>query len=86
MPELHGEEMTIAALRGDPVGNIGVIINGHLGEIAQHFKPGAKLTLLVRAPSHPDGSRDALQTNEANLNDVIRAIEIMRDQHGGSRR
>lgn len=48
-------------------------IEYHLNQIAAFFKPGVKLTLLVR---HPDieGDADALLTNDT-LPEIIAAIE-----------
>ena len=48
-------------------------VQWHLDEIERLFKPGVKITLLVRTPSHPDGSRDFLMTND-RVGDAIAAI------------
>ena len=48
-------------------------VQWHLDEIERLFKPGVKITLLVRTPSHPDGGRDFLMTND-RVGDAIAAI------------
>lgn len=48
-------------------------IQWHIDEIEKLFKPGAKITVLVRAPSHPDGSRDFVMTNDI-INEAISAL------------
>lgn len=40
------------------------IISAHLSEISGLFVSGTKFTLLARQPSHPDGSRDLVVTND----------------------
>lgn len=44
----------------------------HLSEIAEYFKSGVKLTLLVRTPGDDDA--DFILTND-DLDEVIKAIE-----------
>jgi len=41
--------------------------------------PGAKMTLLVRRPEAPDGSRDIVITDD-NLASVLAALRIRRDE------
>lgn len=50
-------------------------ISGPLAEIQDLFKPGVKVTLLVRTPGFPDGARDVLVTDEDDLELVIAAIQ-----------
>lgn len=59
----------------DLLANASEIASEKLSEIAALFKPGARLTLLVRTPGYPDGSRDFVLTNDA-LVDAIAALEI----------
>ena len=47
----------------------------HLAAIQALFKPGVKVTLLVRTTTHPDGSRDFILTDD-DLNEAIKAIRI----------
>lgn len=39
---------------------VGMLIESHLNDIAKLFKPGVKITLMVRTPGHP--ARDLLMT------------------------
>lgn len=57
-------------------------IEHHLNQISAFFKPGAKLTLLVR---HPDieGGADALLTNDT-FPEIVAAIERRRAQEEGT--
>jgi hypothetical protein len=57
------------------VQSVGEQIGDLMDEILTFFKPGAKITVLVRAPDYSDGSRDMLLTNDA-LDKVIAAIEF----------
>ena len=50
-------------------------IERRLQYIAGFFKPGAKLTLLVRRPEAPDGSQDMVVTDD-DLAEAIKALEI----------
>jgi hypothetical protein len=47
----------------------------HAEEIAQMFKPRVLVTILVRSPAFPDGSRDLVVTADT-LPKVLRALEI----------
>jgi hypothetical protein len=49
----------------------------HLDQIQQLWNPGMKVTLLVRSPDHPDGSRDFMLTDD-QIPDVIAALEILK--------
>ena len=51
----------------------------HMDEILKNFKPGAKITVLVRRPEHEDGSQDFLMT-EDDLDKAIAAITKVRGQ------
>lgn len=53
-------------------------IEHHLNQIAAFFKPGAKLTLLVRHPGI-EGDADALFTNDT-FPEIVAAIERRRAQ------
>ena len=46
----------------------------HLEQIAKLFKPGMKITLVVRNPDEPDGEQDTLLTDDT-IPEVIRALE-----------
>lgn len=46
------------------VQEVGEIVGGYLNEMARLFRPGAKLTLLVRRPEKPDGSQDFVLSND----------------------
>ena len=35
-----------------------------MDQILARFKPGAKITVYVRQPDYPDGSRDLVTTND----------------------
>jgi hypothetical protein len=50
--------------------------------ILKEFKPGAKITILVRRPPS-DGSQDYVLTSEADLREAIRALEIRRENRDG---
>lgn len=50
-------------------------IADRLADIADMFKPGAKLTLLVRHPDYPNGDRDVVITDDS-LAAVIDALRI----------
>lgn len=39
-------------------------IAAHMDAIVALFKPGVKITVVVRTPSHPDGSRDLVMTDD----------------------
>jgi hypothetical protein len=50
------------------------VIADCMDDIMKCFKPGMKITVLVRAVGYPDGSRDLLMTDD-QLPFVVRAIE-----------
>ena len=54
---------------------VGDRIAGHLNEIKRLFKPGVKVTVLVRTLSHPDGTRDLVMTDDT-IADAIKALSI----------
>jgi hypothetical protein len=58
-------------------------ISDHMFAIQTLFKPGMKITLLIRAPDHPDGSRDLLMTDD--LIDEAVAAMLRRKREGVSR-
>lgn len=47
----------------------------HMDKILGYFKPGRKITVLVRSPEHPDGSQDFVLTNDT-LDETIAALTI----------
>lgn len=54
---------------------VGEIVMECMDEIARHFRPGVKVTVIVRTPTHPDGSRDMVVTAD-ELPAVIAALKI----------
>jgi hypothetical protein len=48
----------------------------HLAAIQAMFVPGAKVSLLVRHPSHPDGTRDFYLTDDT-IPEVIAALHLL---------
>lgn len=59
------------------VQRVGREIQWHLGEIAELFKPGVKLTFLARHPDSPYGTADMVLTDDT-LFEAIAALEIRR--------
>lgn len=51
------------------------VVAGHMEKIVACFKPGVKITVLVRTPAFPGGERDFLMTDD-DLGEAIKAIEI----------
>lgn len=51
----------------------GEMVADLLDEVKKLFKPPMRLTLLVRMPDHPDGSRDFILTDD-NLDEASKAI------------
>lgn len=49
-------------------------IGDHMDEILSLFKPGHKITVLVRSPQQPDHSGDLMMTNDT----IENAIEALR--------
>lgn len=62
---------------GELLDNAQRTVAGHMEAIVACFKPGVKITVLVRTPSHPDGARDFLMTDD-DLGEALKAIEIRR--------
>lgn len=54
-----------------------VEVAGRMDQILALFKPGAKITVLVRRPDHPDGSQDFVMTND-EFGGAIAALEVRR--------
>jgi hypothetical protein len=50
----------------------------HCGEIAKLFKPGAKVTVIVRNPGEGVGHSAAMAVGDDDLAQVISAIEYLR--------
>lgn len=61
--------------RASRVQAVGTMIAECAESIAAQFKPSARVTILVRHPSHLDGSRDVVITSDA-LDEVILALQI----------
>lgn len=51
------------------------IVAEHMDAILRLFKPGAKITVLVRHPGKRDGSGDFVLTND-ELPDAITALQL----------
>lgn len=54
--------------------NLNAAITDHLVDIEEMFKGPVCVTLCVRNPAFPDGSRDVVTSNEADINDAVAAI------------
>ena len=52
---------------------VGALVEECAHAIAAQFKPGAKVTIVVRTPTHPDGSRDMVVTSD-DIDAVIGAL------------
>lgn len=63
------------------VQNVGDEMADHLDAILRLFKPGAKITVVVRRPDAPDHSQDFIQTNDT-LDDAIAALERRKNPIG----
>lgn len=50
-------------------------LEGILNDVGGLFVPGAKITLLVRQPSHPDGTADVVVSNDT-IDDAVAALLI----------
>lgn len=50
------------------------IIADHMDAILAQFKPGVKITVIIRHPATPDGSKDFIQTNDT-IDDAIAALQ-----------
>lgn len=57
--------------------DLAVKLERHLQRIAMLFKPGAKLTLVVRLPSIPSGDADVV-IGDDDYDDAIAAINRLR--------
>lgn len=58
-------------------------IASHMDAIVALFKPGVKITVLVRTPSHPDGSRDMVMTDDI-IDEAVAAL--LRRGHDNQKR
>lgn len=56
------------------VQEVSEVIAGHMDAILALFKPGKKITVLVRDPETPDHSRDFCLMNDSP-DDAIKALE-----------
>ncbi len=61
------------------VQQISEIVADHMDAILKLFKPGAKITVLVRSPAHPDGSRDFVLANDT-IDAAISALALRKTQ------
>jgi hypothetical protein len=57
------------------------IIGDHLDAILSLFKPGKKITVVVRDPEAPDHSRDLVQTND-DIDEAIKALARRKIDNG----
>jgi hypothetical protein len=64
----------------DDVRRCGQQMAFHMEEIAKLFKPGVKLTLLVRNPGHPE--RNAFLSDEDNIDEAVEAIKQLKNPTG----
>lgn len=65
----------------DDVQRVGQQMGFYMEEIAKLFKPGVKLTLLVRNPGHPE--RNAFLSDEDNIDEAVEAIKQLKKPTGG---
>lgn len=63
------------------VQNVSETVADHMDEILRLFKPGAKITILIRNTQVSDGSRDFVQTNDL-IDEAIAAL--LQRKHGPS--
>lgn len=56
-------------------------IAAHMDAIVALFKPGVKITVVVRTPSHPDGSRDLVMTDDIIDEAVAAMLRRKHDDH-----
>ena len=57
----------------DPLAAVSANVAQHMNYILKSFKPGAKITVIVRAPNYPE--RDFMLTSEDDLNEAKAVIE-----------
>lgn len=55
-------------------------IANHAGEVAELFKGPVRVTIVVRDPEHPDGSRDVEVTDDDDTEALIAAIRTVRQR------
>jgi hypothetical protein len=51
------------------------IVSDHMDAILKCFKPGALITVVVRHPDKPDGSKNMVLTNDT-IDGAIEALQI----------
>jgi len=61
------------------VQNVAEQVADHMDEILRFFKPGAKITVIVRRPEHPDGRQDFVLSNDT-LDEAIAALQQRKTQ------
>ncbi len=59
----------------EDVQRVAETLGDHMDKILQLFKPGMKITVLIRNTGKPDGSQDLVLTND-ELSAAITALEI----------
>jgi hypothetical protein len=62
--------------------NAGNVIAEHLGAIARLYTDEVFITLVVRNPGYPDGSRDTMLTNDPDGEAAARVIEQINSRPG----
>lgn len=62
---------------------VGEEVSARMDEILSFFKPGAKITVLVRRPDHADGSQDFMMTNDLIDDAVAALLRRKHDEAGG---
>lgn len=60
-----------------------VQLNKDLERIAKRFKPGAKITLVVRHPDRPDGSSNVVLSDD-DLDETIAELQRAKVREGSS--
>lgn len=70
-------------ISNDPVVDAGNEIAMHLTKIAKLFKPGVKLTLLIRSPDN--AGRNAYLSDEDDIEPVIDALRQLHANPRGGR-
>ncbi len=63
--------------RTERVQSLGNQISLRLSQIAELYKDGVVLTLIVRNPEFPDGRRDTVMTNDPDIEKAIAAMRSL---------
>ncbi len=64
----------MAAHPSSAVQDVSEQVADHMDAILKFFKPGAKITVLVRRPEHADGKQDFVLSNDT-IPDAIKALQ-----------